>query len=351
MPRTILSTVGTSLTSNAAKEIGPEKSRDRQALARYLQEKPPQSASAETNALSRIIQPEDKLVFLHSHTDVGRLCAETLCGFFKKAGHQAEPLEITDLDYTESRFKMRGLLSLVAAMIRTINAERKAGREVIINATGGFKAEIAYATLVGLLFDVPVYYIHEAFKDIIAMPPTPIAWDMRLIDEHEEFFDWITQEMRTVREADQRLKTLPQEIHLLIEEEDGFCMLSPTGEAFFEAYRSHVEALPEGVVLLSSVARKTLAQADPNTQAVMRRTLRKMASPALRRTGSGQVHASDCMVYPKGHRKERIFYYELEDKVYVCELAGHEDQSYERQMEDGVCRNDYRDFEPYRELL
>ncbi|HQP31647.1 MAG TPA: hypothetical protein PLB81_09985 [Deltaproteobacteria bacterium] len=63
------------------------------------------------------------------------------------------------------------------------------------------------------------------------------------------------------------------------------------------------------------------------------------------------MHASDCMVYPKGHRKERIFYYELEDKVYVCELAGHEDQSYERQMEDGVCRNDYRDFEPYRELL
>jgi len=72
---------------------------------------------------------------------------------------------------------MRGLRSLVATLISLIRKERAGGREVLVNATGGFKAEIAYATLVGLLFDVPVYYIHEAFQDIIEMPPTPIGWD------------------------------------------------------------------------------------------------------------------------------------------------------------------------------
>lgn len=351
MTRTIISTVGTSLIGNAGRELGADKARDKAALARYLQTAAPQSASAETNALSRIIREDDKLIFLHSQTDEGRLCAEALCGHYHKDGYKAEALEVQDLAYTESRFKMRGLRALVAAMIRTINADRKAGREVLINATGGFKAEIAYATLVGLLFDVPVYYIHEAFKDIIAMPLTPIAWDMRLIDTHEDFFDWITRDMRTVHEADQRRKNLPQDIDLLLEEEDGFCMLSPTGEAFFEAYRSHVEDLPAGAVMLSSAARKTLTKTDTSTQAVMRRTLKKIASESLRRGGSDQVNASDCMVYPKGHRKERVFYYEREDKVYVCELAGHEDQSYDRLMDKGVYRNDYRDFEPYREAV
>jgi len=351
MTRTIISTVGTSLIGNAGRELGADKARDKAALVRYLQTAAPQSASAETNALSRIIREGDKLIFLHSQTDEGRLCAEALCGHYHKDGYKAVALEVQDLAYTESRFKMRGLRSLVAAMIRAINTERASGSEVIINATGGFKAEIAYATLVGLLFDVPVYYIHEAFKDIIAMPPTPIAWDMRLIDEHEDFFDWITRDMRTVQEADHRRKYLPPDMNLLLEEEDGFCMLSPTGEAFYEAFRSHVEALPEGAVLLSSAARKTLTQTDPSTLAVMRRTLRKLASPVLRRGGSDQVNASDCMVYPKGHRRERVFYYEREGKVYVCELAGHEDQSYERLMDKGVYRNDYRDFEAYREPL
>lgn len=347
MTRTILSTVGKSLSVNAGRELGAEKARDRAALARYLQTAAPQSASAETNALSRIVRADDKLIFLHSQTDEGRLCAEALCGHYHRDGFKAVAHEVQDLVYTESRFKMRGLRALVAEMIKTINAERKAGREVLINATGGFKAEIAYATLVGLLFDVPVYYIHEAFKDIIAMPPTPIAWDMRLIDEHEDFFDWITQDMHTVTEADQKRKNLPHDIDLLLEEEDGFCMLSPTGEAFFEAYRSHVEALPEGAVLLSSAARETLAKADPSTRAVMRRTLRKLASPTLRRGGSDQVKASDCLVYPKGHRPERAFYYEQGDKVHVCELAGHEDKSYEHLMDRGVYRKDYRDFAPW----
>lgn len=52
---------------------------------------------------------------------------------------------------------MRGLRSLVATLIDQIRQEKKQVREVLINATGGFNAEIAYATLVGLLFDVPVY--------------------------------------------------------------------------------------------------------------------------------------------------------------------------------------------------
>src|SRR5207302_378624 len=117
---------------------------------------------------------------------------EALCRHYQD--HHAILCEVPDLNYTESRFKLRGLRSLVATLIDLIRRQRKEGREVHINATGGFKAEIAYATLVGLLFDVRVYYIHEAFHDIIEMPPTPISWDYSLLADHEDFFQWIFEQ-------------------------------------------------------------------------------------------------------------------------------------------------------------
>jgi CRISPR-associated protein (Cas_APE2256) len=121
--------------------------------------------------------------------------------FYLSQGYSAESVVIPHLTYTENRFKMRGLRSLVATLIDLIHRERQQGREVSINATGGFKAEIAYATLVGLLFDVPVYYIHEAFRDIIEMPPTPIGWDYTLLADYEEFFTWVHADLRPTAEV------------------------------------------------------------------------------------------------------------------------------------------------------
>jgi len=69
---------------------------------------------------------------------------------------------------------------------------------------------------------------------------------------------------------------------------------------------------------------------------------------ALRLSGSDQVHNCDCRVFPKGHRTERLFYFEAEDgRVHVCELARHSDQSYERLMQSGLCRENYRGFQPW----
>ncbi len=350
MTRTIISTVGTSLINNAGRKIGADKARDKAELIRYLQAEPQEKASAEANALSRVVQKNDRLVFLHSHTEDGLTCAEALCAYYQKAAHACETREIPDLSYTETSFKMRGLRSLVTAMIKTVNRERTLGREVLINATGGFKAEISCATMVGLLFEVPVYYIHEAFKDIIEMPPTPISWDMNLMADHEEFFVWIDKEMRKTSMVEKRLAGLNEKIRLLLYEEDGFCMLSPAGEVMWRAYRKHLAELPEGVVFLSAAAQRTLAQAPTSTRDVMRVALHKLASPTLRRGGSAQANSSDCMIYPRGHRAVRIFYYERDDNVYVCELASHTDASYERLLRKGVRKGDYGNFEPDRHV-
>jgi putative CRISPR-associated protein (TIGR02619 family) len=324
---------------------------DDQQLAHYLRCTDAAKASAETNSLSRLLtEGDDRIVFLRSQTDEGKQCAEVLARHYENKGHETRVIEVPYLTYAEKSFKMRGLRSLVATLIDQIRREKAQGREVLINATGGFKAEIAYATLVGLLFDVPVYYIHEAFRDIIEMPPTPISWDYSLLANCEEFFEWIDADLRPTAEVDTRLRGMPDEIRLLLAEEEGFTLLSPAGEAFYEAYRDRVAQAKPEPILLSAQAWDTYRSAASEVRQLFDRALKKLRLPELRLSGSDRVRNCDCLVYPKGHRDERVFFFESEDgSVRVCELARHSDQSYERLITRGVRRDDYHDFQPWRE--
>lgn len=349
--RTILTTVGTSLLTNAKHDLKAEKPNEQQ-LANYLRHTAAEKASAETNSLSRLLQKGDRVVFLHSQTEEGKRCADALRQHYAHQGYAAELREVPDLTYTESRFKMRGLRSLVATLIDLIRHERKQNREVLVNATGGFKAEIAYATLVGLLFDVPVFYIHEAFRDIIEMPPTPISWDYSLLADHEEFFEWVFEHDRPTQEVEKRLQALPDreavdKVRLLLTEVDNVTSLSPTGEALFEAYLDRVQQAESVPVLLSSAARRTYEDAEPSVQQSFDHALRKLRMKGLRVSQADRVRNCDVPVFPKGHCDERVFFFEGEDgSVRVCELARHSDRSYDQLIARGVRREMYRDFEP-----
>jgi putative CRISPR-associated protein (TIGR02619 family) len=340
------------LLQNARRDIGHQQVDQRQ-LSNYVSHIEPVRASAETNSLSRLLsQGDERVVFLCSQTEDGRLCADTLRTYYQSARYDSRVIEVPDLTYAESRFKMRGLRSLVATLIGQIRQEKAQGRDIIVNATGGFKAEIAYATLVGLLFDVPVYYIHEAFRDIIEMPPTPISWDYSLLADHEDFFEWINVDLRPAKEVDERLRGRPEDIRLLLAEEDDLTMLSPTGEAFYEAYRERLAQAQNVVIWLSARAWGTYHAVASEVRQLFDRTLSKLRMRELRISGADRVHNCDCLVFPKGHRDERIFFYETGDgSVRVCELARHSDQSYERLMQRSVQRDGYpeNEFQPWRE--
>lgn len=346
--RTILTTVGTSLLSNAKRDLQGEEPTDQQ-LANYLRHTDPAKASAETNSLSRLLREGDRIVFLCSQTDDGQRCATALARHYRNAGHNVpDPVEVRDLTYKESRFKLRGLRSLAATLIERIRDEQRAGREVLINATGGFKAEIAYATLVGLLFRVPVHYIHEAFRDIIDFPPVPIGWDYSLLADYQEFFEWVEADLRPTSKVDARLRGLSPEVRMLLEEEEGFTFLSPAGEAFYEAFRARLEEATTPI-WLSKAARLTYDQAAPNLRALFDRALRKLRLPELRASGADQVRNCDCRVFPKGHHDERAFFFEDEDgRICVCELARHSDGSYDRLIKHGVQRGNYSGFTEWK---
>jgi putative CRISPR-associated protein (TIGR02619 family) len=348
--RTILTTVGISLLQNAKRHHGLSRgeSPSDQQLSNYLRHEDAKEVSAETNALHRLgLQSDDRIVFLHSATEKSAVCAEFLSRHYAGTVDSISTREIQDLSYEEGKFKLRGLRSLVGTLTELIEEAQGEDREVLINATGGFKAEIAFATLVGLLFDVPVYYIHERFRDIVEMPVLPIDWDYSLLYDHRDLFEWVFSENPPIDEVNQRLKGRPAKLRSLLTEENGEITLSPAGLAVYAAYLEQVEESPSDNVFLSARAREVY-ESGPSREEKLDRLFAKLQKPKLR-DGQSQAmkSSSNAFLYPRGHRDERVVYIKAGDEraIYVCEVLVERQGSELREITaDGVDLDDYTGF-------
>lgn len=84
--RAILTTVGTSLLSNAKRDLWIEQPDEHQ-LANYLRQTDAVRASAETNSHG------DRIVFLRSQAGEDRQCAEALKRRYEHAGYETRVVE------------------------------------------------------------------------------------------------------------------------------------------------------------------------------------------------------------------------------------------------------------------
>src|SRR6266700_1922460 len=176
--RTILTTTGISLFMSAGRKYNTKAPTDDQMRQHLRME--PKSASAEANSLLQIAQPDDHIVLLHTDTPEARKCAELLGDLFDKLIYEVE------------------------------KAQRKE-HEVVINATAGFKAQVVYSTMIGMLYHVPVKYIYEKFQRIVPFNPMALDWDTSILLNHNKFFQWLDDEPRSQQEVEKRLKGLPDQ--------------------------------------------------------------------------------------------------------------------------------------------
>lgn len=339
MSKTIISTVGTSLLGNAKRKFVGIEASDAQMLE-YIKENPTE-ASAEVNALSRLLEAGDKAILLHSDTVDGKRCAELVRQYleYQKYGVTLECIE--GLNYKEKGFVQYGLRKFVQLLAKYIRDSRRAGQEVMINATGGFKAEIAYATAVGLVFKVPVCYIHEKFNDIVTLPAAPLAWDTSLFVGYADFFEWIDQEPRSSQEVAQRLYGLPEEVRMLLEEDGEHTLLSPLGEAFLEAFKGELEQAQSVPLLLSRKAMRDWQNFDSHTRSRFIRLLKRLRMPQRMAQAELKSGGGNALGFPKGHVAERLFFSEYEQQLYVFELSPNHDRSYEELCSKGLRWIDY----------
>ena len=239
--RTILTTTGTSLLSNAERHFKKDKKLlTDDELRHFFKQVGVEVATAETNSLLKITQSDAEVVLLHTTTPDGERCAKEVYRYLQAESWSGVRLRPLPLEQNEAQFERHGLRELVNILVDEIGKAQRQQREVTINATGGFKAEIAYTTMVGMVFQVPVKYIYQGFQQPITFPALPISWNIDLVLEYESFFEWLDTEPQKQFAVDQRLKAIPEPdrdrvMQLLLPADlKGDVFLSPAGEILWK---------------------------------------------------------------------------------------------------------------------
>ncbi|MBV5310881.1 putative CRISPR-associated protein [Chromatium okenii] len=225
--------------------------KDTRAIAAQLVKLPGATrlCGAEINSINDLIEREycevgSSLYFCHSDTNDGGYVAEIIRHYYLKLGYPIELDSIEDLqDQDPKRFRTKGLRNLAKTVCRII---REHGAPYCaINATGGYKAQIAIGVLMGQALGVPVYYKHERFSEIIAFPPMPISLDHQLWMQQSGLFVALDRQVCLPKtdldldDWDERLETLVEQVEI-----DGaiYLELSPTGQIFHETFKGRFES-------------------------------------------------------------------------------------------------------------
>jgi putative CRISPR-associated protein (TIGR02619 family) len=240
MSRHILVTVGTSLLTNRddrpwggwrhGRDFPPEADVDR-----WLRDAKPAAASAEIHTLHRLeVGSEDVLFLFCSQSPDGRFCAEALRRYYQGLKIRSEVQAISGFT-GESRTFSEGLKNMIDLVLKRIGELENRATQVILAATGGYKPESAFLTLLGALAGVDVVYLHERHQELVRIPRLPLHWNEDVVHGNREFFEWIDEEPRPTEEVEARLKGHPELRFLTTPAEDGNTYLTVAGTLLWRA--------------------------------------------------------------------------------------------------------------------
>lgn len=199
---------------------------------------------AEINSVADLLNGDydvDKgnLHLLFSDTEDGKNIAAVLEAYFTLDDWNVKTHRVDGLKDEDPRaFRTRGLRNLAKLLGERV---RETGMDFCaINATGGYKAQIAIAVLMGQALEIPVYYKHERFNAIIPFPPMPIALDFELWERSSGMFSVLSQPDacepwgQFSEDWDERFETLVNRVKI-----DGtaYLELSAAGQIFHDTFR------------------------------------------------------------------------------------------------------------------
>ena len=276
---TLICTVGTSLFGNLSRlseKSAPDKPSNwralRQAydkgewnrLARELVPLDPTArlCGAEINTITEIRKKNwltlERIIFLVSDTPDGKNTGKLLQAYCE----QRTDLGLRAVDYyvieqlqddRPKDFKQHGLRNLVRLAGECI---QKAGgpQHVAIDATGGYKAQIAIAVLLGQALNIPVSYRHERFSEMIDFPPLPISFDYQILARNA---DLLTDFERGAALSASELDPLDDKLRVLLTEVpvngESLYELSPLGQIYLTGFRIRN---PKPIALIEAEDRK-----------------------------------------------------------------------------------------------
>jgi len=252
MKNTLICTVGTSLLGNLKQTENPN-------LFSHLERRNPKDLSlcllnldsedricgAEINSNTSIlkkglISERLFLYFLISETEDGQFLGGALTKYYLSNDNpwRFEHVECRILegltDASPERFRTEGLRNLVRAIANIV--QHHSSEYILINSTGGYKAQISFAGMIGQALEIPVCYLFERFSEVIILPPQPISLDLNFWLEHVNTF--FALEAKGIEfdpcETDQRFASLVDVIEVNGRK---LAMLSAVGQLFHETFR------------------------------------------------------------------------------------------------------------------
>lgn len=152
----------------------------------------------------------EQVVLLHSDSSEGEGAARAIRGYLREKGGAAVDLvRIEELQARRtSRFRVVGLRNLVRELADVYRRRCGGNRfRMVVNATGGYKAQIGVAVVFGQVFGVRVVYQHEEFREFIEFPPLPVRLDPGAVLEN---LDLVRREVIPAAELEDRFGPLTE---------------------------------------------------------------------------------------------------------------------------------------------
>jgi putative CRISPR-associated protein (TIGR02619 family) len=303
-----------------------------------------QRLSAEVHSLVRLgLNAADLVVLFYSDTPDGEVCARLVDTYLRqRLGMAADNLareRVAGLQVDDAvRFRREGVPNYFRLALRA--GEGQGWYDVVLNATGGFKALVPYTTLLGMLFAVRVCYIFEQSPELLILPPLPVEIDRNRLAPLLPSMERVERE--TAIPADDFWGRSPyemrQEYASLVEEEGGQVTLSPLGLLVWERLRQAEGARTLRVYLsLQAWKDRRNAAADWDVDGFLRR-LRTVADVDRYRHP-----LSDGSLWLKPGNTSDRYRVEVEgDRLLVYRIQSHDE--YLRAVGQAWQRNQYSPF-------
>lgn len=180
-------TVGISLLTNFEREF---KTTREETLKKHEQAldyiaKDPQKACAELNALFSKTNFLEKnktfgVTLVYTDTQFGKFTATMIKTYLERKGFKPIEIKLNNLAVPKNELDLKkaqqlankGLKELQNKVKKHIDKllKKTPDLKIYINATGGFKAQIAVLYGIGKERGIPVYYMHEEYQTAIELP-------------------------------------------------------------------------------------------------------------------------------------------------------------------------------------
>lgn len=269
MRNTLICTVGTSLFNNLKhsegdiKQAFDDQNWNQISLLLLERKNSDRICGAEINSVTSIcnrglLAAKIKLIFLVSDTEDGKKTGSLLKLYYNNARNnlkfeQVEFRILTGLrDDDVKAFKQQGLKNLVREI--SIEVRNFSAEAIAINATGGYKAQISFAGMIGQALGIPVYYLFEKFSEVIELPPQPVSLDLAFWLNNYSLFKQLESE-QTIERAEIEGDLENEYIQSLIDEEivNGISLVSLSAMGMLFNERSRLQFARQETTLLSLI--------------------------------------------------------------------------------------------------